>query len=129
MSILSMVEATLEAAKEHGGVAGLIAHDERGRGATIIPVGSCAPLAISVVDWHPSSVFSVLDGELRIVAVLATLPGNGALRRIVIGAEQAGLTPVVVEPVGSIMPAIMRRWKWSRSVKGVGASRVEEWRP
>lgn len=127
----AMVDAIVEtivSGRQHPlGMAGVIMMGEQAKGATVLRVGCAEPVAIPAEDWTELSVFSLLGEEVRIVAVISQRPG--ALRRLVDAILAAGLSPVVVEPVGQIMPAIMRRWKWRRRIVGHGFERCEEWRP
>lgn len=110
------------------GIVGLIEDGERKLGATIIPLGASEPFPFPADDWM-DGVVSVLGGKARIVAIHAHEEGRGALRRLVNGIQAAGLVPVIVEPVGPTMPAILKRWGWKRHVRGSGWERVEEWSP
>lgn len=79
-------------------------------------------------DWNPWPVLAVADGELHIIAVNAA-GRKGALRRLIDSAKGAGLSPVIVEPMGPTMPAILERWGWSSRTVGEGWHAREEWRP
>jgi len=84
---------------------------------------------LSVADWHPTITVSRNGNDVRLVAILANNPGNGALRRTVQGIINAGLVPVVIEPTHE-MRATMQRWKWKRRIVGHGFfDREEQWRP
>src|SRR5687767_4395960 len=67
-------------------------------------------------DWHPWPVLSIADGEIHIIAINSAR--KGALRRLIEGAASVGLSPVIVEPMGLTMPAIMTKWGWVRTVAG-----------
>lgn len=111
------------------GVAGIMIDAETAAGRTVVPVGSVTPFAVPVEDWVAPTVIAVDGGEVRIIAILAKCQGNGAFRRLVESIQAAGLSPVVVEPVGLVMPAILKHWGWTGRTIGRGFERFEEWRP
>lgn len=111
------------------GVAGIMIDAEIAAGRTPIQPGYSERFSFSSADWHTPAVVSLEGNEVRLVAILATNPGHGSLRRLVRAIENAGLRPVIVEPVGRVMPAILKRWGWKRRIKGAGEERLEEWRP
>jgi hypothetical protein len=129
-SLIERIADTLAGAARHPlGVAGLMIQDEIKAGRAVMQPGSVWPFEFIEADWHFPAVVSHDGREVRIVAILALHPGNGAFRRLVDNITGAGLAPVVVEPVGVVMPAIMKRWKWRGSTRGVGENTVNEWRP
>lgn len=78
-------------------------------------------------DWDASCVVSVDHREVRIVAVLAKR--HGSFRRLVASLEALGLTPVVICPIGPIMPAILAHYGWVKRAIGSGWELEEQWRP
>lgn len=100
---------------------------ERRDGREPITPENC-PKWVNISDWSPWPVLSITDGELHIIAINAVGP-HGSLRRLIDGASGAGLSPVIVEPMGHAMPAILAKWGWKRSVVGEGWAAREEWRP
>lgn len=84
-----------------------IRQTERDLGHEIILVGQ-APW-LSKFDWPDNVCVSRNGGEIRLVAINARQPGRGALSRLMIGIIEAGLVPVVVEPMLD-MPPILERW-------------------
>jgi hypothetical protein len=100
---------------------------ERRDGRSPITPDNC-PAWINTADWRPWPVLSIANGELHIVAVNAAVEGQGALKRLIAGAIANDLTPVIVEPMGATMPAILRKWGWSCTVSGGGWNAREEWR-
>lgn len=101
--------------------------NERDSGCRVVLPGETPWL--SADDWHPTITVSRNGSEVRLVAILAKNPGNGALRRTVRGILDAGLTPVVIEPTHE-MRATMQRWKWRKRISGYGFfDREEQWRP
>jgi hypothetical protein len=111
------------------GMAGVMLAEEVAAGRKPIQPGATEPFVFSADDWEFPQVVSLDGREVRITAVLARRPGTGAFRRLLAAIQAAGLKPVVVEPVGVTMPAILARWGWRRTVVGHGFRRVEEWRP
>lgn len=111
------------------GIAGVMMDDELAAGATLVRVGDVVPFAVPADDWEENCVISVLGLEARLVALLALRPGTGSLHRLVARINATKLIPVVVQPMGETMLAILRKWGWHRSVRGTGFTSVEEWRP
>lgn len=93
--------------------------EERDAGHTVVRPGERPWLPAE--DWSASCVVSEAGREVRIVAVIALRPGS--FRRLVAACEASGLVPVVVCPIGPIMPAMLRRWRWTPDAFGL------EWRP
>lgn len=100
--------------------------DERARGNTIIVPGEVEWLPAE--DWDHTIVVSQDGREVRLIAILAKRPGNGAFRRLVESIRKDGLTPVIIAPSPE-MAATMRRWKWFRRYVGTGFEQEEQWRP
>lgn len=99
---------------------------ERRRGLTPIWPNDIPPWLI-LGDWRTFPILAIDGAELHIIAVWSAR--RGALRRLIKGATGAGLSPVIVAPMGAIMPAILARWRWVRSVRGKGVDRRVEYRP
>lgn len=110
------------------GPAGVLEDDETGKGGVLVPIGAVDPFTVSEFDWQPPHIISVRDGEARIIAINAKHRGEGAFRWLVGSIRRAGLTPVVVCPIGEIMPAIMKKWGWVERVVGEGFDTKREWR-
>jgi hypothetical protein len=104
----------------------LAGEEDEGRRA-VWPHHKRLPKWFDPSDWACWPVLSYDKREVHIVAVYAAR--RGALRRLIDRAAKHGLSPVVVEPIGPTMPAIMRKWGWQKSVVGEGWDRREEWRP
>lgn len=98
---------------------------ERERGFRVVIPGEVAWL--SADDWHESNVVSVDGAEVRLVAILAKRPGS--FKRLLATLASHGLRPVVVCPVGPIMPAILRHYCWEKREIGSGWEAEEQWRP
>lgn len=98
------------------------------RGHRWVRVGSVPWLPSS--DWHEHDCISLDGDEVRLVAIAARKPGTGAFRKLIWAIEAAGLKPVVICPVGRIMPAIMKRWGWVETRAGHNFETWEDqWRP
>ena len=78
-------------------------------------------------DWRKSVVVSVADDEVRLVAVLARRPGS--FTRLLAALRRVPLTPVIVCPIGPIMPAYVRRHGWRMTRAGDGWDAEDQWRP
>ena len=80
----------------------------------IIPYGAAGviePISFSRDDWHDGVIsFDAGRREIRLVAIKARQQQRGAFRRLISVIHAAGYTPVVIQPVGHIMPAILRHW-------------------
>ena len=83
---------------------------------------------LSASDWHPTVTVSRHGNTVRLVAILAKSPGNGAFRRTIAGIIDAGLVPCVVAPTME-MRATLKRWKWKCRHVGYGMDCEEQWRP
>lgn len=103
--------------------------DQLALGRVVVQPGAKTPFDFPADDWVYPTVVSHDRREVFIVAILAKEPGSGAFRRLINNITAAGLTPVVVCPVGVIMPAILKRWRYRCAVRGRGFERVDEWRP
>ncbi len=102
-------------------------NDETRAGRTpILPTN--APAWLNLDDWRGWPVLSIGDGELFVIAVWSAR--RGALSRLIAGAQGAGLSPVIVCPMGRQMPAILAHWGWQKRIADdPGGGVVEEWRP
>jgi len=98
---------------------------ERERGFRVVIPGE--ERWLSADDWHESNVVSVDGSEVRLVAILAKR--RGSFRRLLAALASHGLRPVVVCPIGPIMPAIMAHLGWVKRDIGSGWDAEEQWRP
>jgi len=97
------------------------------KGFTIVPVGSVPWLPAK--DWGRRDVVSTDGIEVRLVAITAKRPRQGAFRRLLAGIEAAGLRPVIVCPL-PVMETIMIRWGWRCRQIGIEFDeREDQWRP
>jgi hypothetical protein len=111
------------------GMAGVMMSNEVAAGRRLVQPGATTPFAFPADDWAFPQVVALDGAEVRIVAILARTPGRGAFRRLIDAICAAGFQPVVIEPIGVTMPAILARWGWRCTVRGEGFDRIEEWRP
>ncbi len=100
--------------------------DERAKGYRVVLPGEVPWLPAE--DWHQTIVVSIDGKRVRLVAILASRPGNGAFRRLVAAIQAAGLIPVVIEPTRE-MRETLTRWRWKRRYAGYGFETEEHWRP
>lgn len=127
---VELIRAQLAKGEAHPlGMAGVMLQHEVDAGRRLVQPGTREPFAFSAEDWDFPQVVTYDGREVRICLINARDPGHGAFRRLVDAIQAAGLTPVVVAPVGETMPAIMKRWRWKRRRVGRGWAREEQWRP
>jgi len=100
--------------------------DERALGHTPVIPGDVPWL--SPADWPHHVVVSLAGSKVRIIAIVANEPGNGAFRRLIDGIAAANLTPVVIAPSNE-MRATLKRWGWRERSRGYGLSHEERWSP
>lgn len=98
---------------------------ERERGFQVVIPGEVEWLPAE--DWHESNVVSRDDDEVRLIAILAKRPGS--FRRLLSRLALHRLRPVVVCPIGPIMPAILQHYGWIKREIGSGWDMEEQWRP
>lgn len=100
---------------------------EVARGHKLVPVGSVAWLPAQ--DWGARDVVSTHGSEVRLVAIGARQPRNGAFTQLLAGIAAAGLRPVVICPLFT-MTAILIHWGWDCVAAGHSfETREEQWRP
>lgn len=127
----AQMEAELQAIARHPrGVVGRMKDLEFAKGFLPIEHGAREPIAFPTSEWH-DGVLSRDDRkkEVRIVAVFAKDSGKGALTRLISSIRAAGYCPVIVEPIGLEMPAILLHWRWHKTMAEYDNEVVEEWRP
>lgn len=100
--------------------------DERAKGHRVVVPGGEPWLP--AVDWDATSVVSVDGNVVRLVAILALNPGNGAFRRLIAAIQTAGLTPHISTPTRE-MRDTLRRWGWKGKHRGWGDDVEEIWKP
>lgn len=126
MTIQQTIDALLAQLDRGTPMQDIMRANERAAGYRVVVPGDVPWL--SVADWHPTVTVSIDRNVVRLVAILANNPGNGALRRTVSGILAAGLTPCVIEPTHE-MRATMKRWNWKCRRKGHGLDTEEQWTP
>lgn len=109
------------------GAGNVMREQEAIKGWTVIFPGDRPWLSAS--DWPHDVVISECRTHVRIVAIQALRPKCGAFSRLVDGILLVRKMPLVVSPIGQIMPAILRRWNWRCRVRGDGWDAEEIWRP
>jgi hypothetical protein len=134
--LLDKVAHALEEIELHGSPRAVCLHHELERGCIELPIASGAAgpdgaFRIDPEDWNHTSLITLSADrkEVRLILLRARHPRQGALRRLITAIGAAGLQPVVVEPIGEAMPAILQRWGWRRTVQGSGWDTITEWRP
>jgi hypothetical protein len=95
-------------------------------GFTVVRPGDVPWLPAS--DWLPLTIASTNGKRVRLVALAAVRPGQGALLRLVITIMAAGLEPVIVEPSGRMVETL-RRWGWRPRRIGKGFAAQHVWHP
>lgn len=111
---IAQVERIIERCRDIG-AANVMREDETARGNIVIKPGE-RPW-FSAEEWSKDSVVSQSDSFVRLIAISAKRPNNGAFRRLIIGIIEAGLKPVVVAPF-AMMTDILMRWDWRMQVIG-----------
>lgn len=128
--IVERLAKSIAGAERHPlGIAGLMIESEVAAGRKPVQPGATVPFDFPADDWVSPAVVSIDGDEVRIIAILAQRIGGGSFRRLIDNIIAAGLRPVVVEPVGTIMPAIMKRWGWRGRRVGGGWESCVEFRP
>ena len=114
--------------KHPRGALGHMEDCETEAGYALVRLGAIVPFPVPANDWE--AVCISLDGkDVRLVLLQAKHQRRGALRRLVGGIVAAGLSPVIIEPVGNDMPAIMRHWGWHTKRVGHEFDQYTECRP
>lgn len=105
----------------------LMRADERAAGHRVVLPGEEPWFPVD--EWSPTCVVSVTTrGDVRLVAIMAAQPGNGAFRRLVAAVRDAGLRPVVVAPSKALAQAL-KRWGWRERQVGRGWHSERRWMP
>lgn len=104
----------------------IMREDERKAGHLVVLPGDVTWLPAE--DWDPTIVVSVDGAVVRLVALLARRPGNGAFGRLIYSINDAGLTPCVIAPTIE-MRTTLKRWGWKGRHHGHGWNSEERWKP
>ena len=93
------------------------------------------PVVPGMVSWLPGEewpddvVITQKGDEVRIVAIYAKQPGNGAFRKLIADIIRAGLRPKIICPTIE-MRETLKRWNWRQRYTGsTFQDREEEWFP
>lgn len=125
-SIETIANRLAEALESGEGIHALMRADEAAAGRKVVVPGDVPWLPAE--DWDPTIVVSIDGRRVRLVAILAKNPGNGAFRRLVAAIEAAGLEPTIVCPTNE-MRATVKRWGWKRRDVGRDWNHEELWYP
>lgn len=79
-------------------------------------------------DWCDWTIITRDDDRVRLVALDAVERGKGALIRLISAIQAAGLTPVIVEPLGRLEGWCMKHG-WKERIVGKGEYRQRIWYP
>jgi hypothetical protein len=100
--------------------------DERRAGRTVIVPGDVEWLPAA--DWDETVVVSLDGQQVRLIAILAKNPGNGAFRRLIAAICAAELVPIISTPTNE-MRETLKRWGWKGKIHGWGEQSEELWKP
>ena len=108
----TQVRDAIKAAIRHpDGARGIMRDEQLAMGRTIVELGSSTPFPIPRWDWD-ETLITTHGSSAFIVLVYARRKRRGALSRLVKAIRNAGMTPVIVSPIGRQMPAILAKWGW-----------------
>ena len=109
-----------------GSVADLIARNEISAGFRVVRPGEVAWLPIG--DWEPGTCCSVTEsGIARLVLLHARESGKGAFARLLVGIDDAGLIPHVIEPTREFAAALKRNG-WRERLVNTKDGRERVWK-
>lgn len=112
----------MRATKEEKSVfAGLIRQFEKDQGFELVEEAPWLKLS----EWN-EIVISRQEDRIRLVLLDARFPGKGALSRLIAGIKEAGLHPVIVEPIG-LLEGWCEKHGWRRKSIGRGEHRQVIW--
>jgi hypothetical protein len=112
------------------GVIGRMSDLEREKGFEPIPHGASEPVPFSEYEWDDGVIsLNERDREIRLVAIRAKALYHGAFKRMLKRITDAGYCPVIVEPIGEVMPSLVRKWEWDCTLVEHNNEVTEEWRP
>lgn len=124
--IAEYLEQLFEQMDRGASIADIMRQAERTSGYQVVVPGEVNWLPLE--DWDPSIVVSLDDNKVRLVAILARNPGNGALRRLICAIKTHGMVPQIIAPTFE-MRATVKRWGWRMRMKGMGFEAQEIWYP
>lgn len=79
-------------------------------------------------EWSEWTIITMDDNRVRLVALDARIKGAGAFTRLVSAIREAGLIPVVVEPMGRLEDWC-KKHGWKERMVGSGEYRQRLWYP
>jgi hypothetical protein len=78
-------------------------------------------------EWNEAIISKDPKGRIRLVLLDARLPGNGAFTRLISEIQAYGLTPVIVEPIGSLAVWCKKHGWRKRIIKHGTENKQEIW--
>lgn len=126
MQVQTLIDAIEQMLNSGKSMDQILTDHETERGFFVIRPGEVDWLPLA--DWMSLTIVSLGGGVVRLVAIWAREPDNGAFRRLCMALKAKGLTPHVVAPMPE-MQAKLKRWGWRRHVKGSMLDREEWWTP
>jgi hypothetical protein len=78
-------------------------------------------------EWNEIVISKDPKGRIRLVLLDAHRPGNGAFTRLVSEIQAYGLTPVIVEPIGSLAGWCRKNGWRKRTIKHGSENKQEIW--
>lgn len=126
MSLQTYIDGLVSALAAGQRIEDVMRADEAAKGYRVVRPGEVSWLPAA--DWDYSVVVSLDKDYVRLVAILARNPGNGAFRRLIANISAAGLTPCVLAPTNE-MRATVKRWGWRSRYIGHGFDCEERWYP
>lgn len=123
VEIIDALEDILESGKD---AEQILCEKEAESGFMVIRPGEVDWLPLS--DWDSMTIVSMQPPVVRLVAIWARIPDNGAFRRLCEALKAKGLVPHVVAPVPE-MQERLRRWRWRRHARGNWLDHEEWWTP
>jgi hypothetical protein len=78
-------------------------------------------------EWTEAIISKDPKGRIRLVLLDARLPGNGAFTRLILEIQAYGLTPVIIEPIGSLTEWCKKHGWRKRIIKRGTENKQEIW--
>ena len=128
MQVKVLIDAIEEVLSSGKSMEQILIDHETGRGNMVIRPGEVDWLPLP--DWDPMTIVSYSGTVVRLIAIRARKPGNGAFRRLCEALASKGYTPHVVAPLRE-MQEKLKKWDWKRRIKGDSQTveREEYWSP
>ena len=80
-------------------------------------------------DWDRHTIISMDHNRVRLVALQAKVPGQGAFTRLIDALDKAGLVPVLVEPNQTLIDWCHRHFYRKRTLNKGRKYQHEVWYP